>query len=193
LTDLGIAESYYFIENVSIYDLDGKHLRASVRAVQRSSANFSTQKSQDFIGYFSKIVEMAKKTGGSAGTVQDADGNLYAVQIYVQHNEPAAAKAKAVWFDTDDNSHYDSLDVSTSSTLVADGPEMIYASGTITITLFTASGNKDTVRIIKNVGVGTITIDGKDAETIDGAATKSLAAGEYCRIISDGVNWQVIG
>lgn len=97
LSDLGIAESYYFIENVSIYDLDGKHLRSSVRAVQRLSTNFSTQKNQDFVGYFSKLVEMAKKTSGSAGTVQDPDGNLYAVQIYVQADEPTAPKEKALW------------------------------------------------------------------------------------------------
>lgn len=67
LPELGIAESYYYIENVNIYDLDGKHLWASVRAVQRSSANFSTQRGQDFVGYFSKLVEMAK--GGSSEAI----------------------------------------------------------------------------------------------------------------------------
>ncbi len=193
LIDLGIAESYYFIENVSIYDLDGKHLRASVRAVQRSAENFSTQKTQDFVGFFSKLTEMAKKTGGASGTVQDGDGNLYAVQIYVQDDEPAAAKAKAIWIDTNDYSRYDGQAVNVSALLAVDGAEMVYASGTITLTLFTAVGNNEVVRIIKNTGSGTVTIDGHESETIDGVATKNLAAGEYCRIISDGANWQVIG
>jgi len=59
---LGISESYYLIEEVTIYDLDGIHLRSSVRAIQKDSVDFSTQKNQDFVGYFSKLVELAKKT-----------------------------------------------------------------------------------------------------------------------------------
>lgn len=193
LTDLGIAESYYYIENVSIYDLDGKHLWASVRAVQRLSTNFSTQKGQDFIGYFSKLTEMAKKTGGASGAVQDNDGNLYTVQIYVQDDAPAAAKSKAIWIDTNDYSRYDTETIDTTSVLTIGGTEVIFASNAITLTLFTAVGNAGVIRIIKNIGSETVTIDGNNAETIDGSITKDLTAGQFCVIISDGANWQVIG
>lgn len=193
LSELGIDESYYYIEEVSIYDLNGKTLRATVRAVQRSAENFSTQRSQDFVGYFSKLTEMAKKTGGNAGTVQDGDGNLYAVQIYVQDDAPAAPKAKSLWIDTNDYSRYDISSIGASGTITIDGPEVIFASGTITVTLFTAAGNAGVVRIIKNTGTGTVTIDGYSGETIDGATTKTLTANQFCKLISDGANWQVIG
>ena len=136
---------------------------------------------------------MAKKTGGTAGTVQDADGNIYAVQIFVQDDEPATANSKALWVDTNDYSRYDSITVDASGSLEASGAEYVRASGTITITLFTAIGHENVIRIIKNVGAGTVMIDGYSAETIDGVATKALTANQFCTIISDGANWQVIG
>ena len=80
-----------------------------------------------------------------------------------------------------------------SGVVAVDGAEVILASGTITITLFTAAGNAGVVRIIKNIGSGTVTIDGHSSETIDGAANKVLAANQFCTIVSDGDNWQVIG
>lgn len=42
---------------------------------------------------------------------------------------------------------------------------------------------------VKNNGVGTVTIDADGAETIDGAASKLLVAGESCLVISNGTNW----
>jgi len=66
-------------------------------------------------------------------------------------------------------------------------------SGTFTITLYAASGNAGRILMVKNSGAGTITVDGNGAETIDGAATYSLAV-QYAtvQIMSDGTNWKII-
>lgn len=66
------------------------------------------------------------------------------------------------------------------------------ASGTINITMPTAVGN--TARYtIKNVGVGTVTIDTTGGETIDGSLTAPLPV-QYTSLdlVSDGTNWNII-
>lgn len=66
-------------------------------------------------------------------------------------------------------------------------------SGTFTVTLPASSGRTGRILIIKNSGAGTITVDGNASETIDGAATYSLAT-QYAtiQIVSDGTNWKII-
>jgi hypothetical protein len=66
-------------------------------------------------------------------------------------------------------------------------------SGTFTVTLPASSGRTGRILIIKNSGAGTITVDGNASETIDGAATYSLAV-QYAtiQIVSDGTNWKII-
>jgi hypothetical protein len=66
-------------------------------------------------------------------------------------------------------------------------------SGTFTVTLPPSSGRTGRILIIKNSGAGTITVDGNGAETIDGAATYSLAV-QYAtiQIMSDGTDWKII-
>ena len=66
-------------------------------------------------------------------------------------------------------------------------------SGTFTVTLPASSGRTGRILIIKNSGAGTITVDGNSSETIDGAATYSLAV-QYAtvQIMSDGTNWKII-
>jgi hypothetical protein len=66
-------------------------------------------------------------------------------------------------------------------------------SGTFTVTLPASSGRTGRILIIKNSGAGTITVDGNASETIDGAATYSLAV-QYAtiQIISDGTDWKII-
>lgn len=60
--------------------------------------------------------------------------------------------------------------VSTSST-VADADDVIVATGTITITLPLASQSVGRTLVIKNAGVGTVTVAAAGADLIDGAAT----------------------
>jgi hypothetical protein len=66
-------------------------------------------------------------------------------------------------------------------------------SGTFTVTLPASSGRTGRILIIKNSGAGVITVDGNASETIDGAATYSLAV-QYAtvQIMSDGTNWKII-
>jgi len=130
LSELGISESYFLIEEVSIYDLDGKNLRASVRAVQRDGSSFSTQKNQDFVGYFSKLVELAKSSSGGGGIVFDGDGGAYTVNLYVQPSEPTSAKGKSVWVDTDDPTIDDGT---TTTTLTWASPRQVNATSNVTL------------------------------------------------------------
>lgn len=68
----------------------------------------------------------------------------------------------------------------------------IFASGTFTVTLYTAVGNGGRLLYVKNINTGTITVDGNGAETIDGDATIDLIQDETITIVSDGANWRII-
>jgi hypothetical protein len=62
-------------------------------------------------------------------------------------------------------------------------------SGTFTVTLYTAVGYFNREVIIANTGAGTITLDGDGSETIQGAATATINAGQTMIVRSDGANW----
>lgn len=113
--------------------------------------------------------------------------------IHISTTEPASPQTGDLWINPEDYSICDPLLINASGSISASSSDVIFATGTITITLFTAVGNAGVAKTIKNIGSGTVTIDGYSAETIDGVATKELAANEYCTIISDGANWRVIG
>lgn len=66
-------------------------------------------------------------------------------------------------------------------------------AGTFTVTLPTAVGLEGKYFIVKNSGIGIITIDAYGSETIDGVLNKILAVQyESLTMISDGTNWKVI-
>jgi hypothetical protein len=67
----------------------------------------------------------------------------------------------------------------------------IPCTGTFTLTLYAASSNEGEWLIIKNNGTGTITIDGNASETIDGALTVDIAAGDSITIYCNGTNWEI--
>lgn len=62
-----------------------------------------------------------------------------------------------------------------------------------TVTLIAASGLAGLMYHIKNVGTGTITVDGNSAETIDGSATAVIST-QFASISiqCDGSNWHII-
>ena len=80
--------------------------------------------------------------------------------------------------------------------------DVILCNGTFTVNLYDAGGLTDEVGskvnagrrlVIKNVGTGTITVDGSGSQTIDGATTKDLSNQyDVVEIISDGSNWHII-
>lgn len=70
---------------------------------------------------------------------------------------------------------------------------VLLCTGTFTITLPLALRANGIVLTIKNLSTGTITIDGYDSETIDGATTKALSTQwSTARIICNGTSWFVI-
>ena len=64
---------------------------------------------------------------------------------------------------------------------------------TFTVTLPAASGVSGIIYNIKNVGTGTITVDGASSETIDGATTQVIST-QYDSVMiqCDGSNWHII-
>ena len=84
--------------------------------------------------------------------------------------------------------------VNSNTTLPAvSGRKYVYiVSGTTTITLPTAIGNKS-YYTIKNVGASTITISTSLGQTIDGSSSATMSS-QYLSldIISDGSNWFII-
>jgi len=64
---------------------------------------------------------------------------------------------------------------------------------TFTVTLPAASGVIGLILNIKNIGTGTITVDGNASETIDGGTTATLSTQfESISIHCDGSNWHII-
>ena len=63
-------------------------------------------------------------------------------------------------------------------------------ANTFTVTLPTAVGITGRIYIVKNSGVGVITVDGDGSETIDGAATVVLGTQyESLTVMSTGASW----
>lgn len=70
---------------------------------------------------------------------------------------------------------------------------VILVSATATVNLPAAATFDGQIYAIRNVGSGTVTIDPSGTEQIDGAATKTLTAGQFATIVCDGTQWFTIG
>ena len=91
---------------------------------------------------------------------------------------------------------YGGLQVTTKSATytATDDDDFIRCTGTWTLTLPAAADRTGKVFRIKNIGAGTITVDGDGAETIDDAANVSMAAQyDSITVVSDGTEWWIIG
>lgn len=106
-------------------------------------------------------------------------------QIWVQPDIPTQAKVKDVWVDTDDYSRYDKTDLTSSTTLLESDNEVIKATGTITITLHSAT-TAGIIKKIYNVGTGIVTIAG----SINGKTNMLLYPNESVELITDGSQWR---
>jgi hypothetical protein len=82
----------------------------------------------------------------------------------------------------------------TYTVVAADRGDVLLCSGTWSLGLTAAAtlANGFSFAVI-NTGTGVITIDPSSAETIDGAATLALAAGQSCIVICDGTAFRSIG
>lgn len=81
----------------------------------------------------------------------------------------------------------------TSTYSITETDYVVRCSGTFTVTLPTAVGVSDKIYLIKNSGVGVITLDTTSSQTIDGVTTQTVLAGNWIEVQSDGSNWIVIG
>lgn len=83
--------------------------------------------------------------------------------------------------------------VSKSTTYTATTSDnVIFCTGTFTITLPTAVGNGGKVFNIKNISTGVITVDGYSTQTIDGELTQAVLANDNLTIISNNSNWYIL-
>lgn len=80
----------------------------------------------------------------------------------------------------------------TSTYTAVSGDLVKCTSGTFTVNLPAASGWAGENITVKNLGTGTITVDGNSSETIDGSATHALFGGDSATYVSDGTNVVVI-
>lgn len=79
-----------------------------------------------------------------------------------------------------------------SNYTAVDSDNVIICDGTFTVTLMTASANLGLELNIKNIGTGTITIEGDGSETIDGVASFNIEENDCLTVVSDGTNWIII-
>lgn len=89
-------------------------------------------------------------------------------------------------------------DIDTKSgayTVVAsDMGKLLLCSGTFTVSLTAAATLGDGFSfIVENNGTGVITIDPNSTEQIDGVATKTLAAGDWCVVTCTGTGFNTFG
>jgi len=70
---------------------------------------------------------------------------------------------------------------------------IIFASGTITLTLPLASINTGNSMQFKNIGTGTVTVNCSGTDTIDNSATAVMSYfGTAIGVVSNGLNWYII-
>lgn len=78
--------------------------------------------------------------------------------------------------------------------IATDRGKLLLCNGTFTLAITAAATLADGFKTaVRNVGVGTITIDPSGAEQIDGATTIALAAGESCEIGCSGTAFYTVG
>lgn len=104
-----------------------------------------------------------------------------------------------MYFDDNDNVFFPegyapiSVQNLTAARTLIDTDNTVICDGTFTVTLPVASGVKGKVYFIKNVGMGTITVDADGSETIDGDTTVVMAVQyESLLIVCDGSNWHIV-
>jgi hypothetical protein len=122
--------------------------------------------------------------------------NLYA---------PGSLSYAAVWsreltgsdiFAINEGAVFDTRTINTSYTIDPSTDRLIFATGTITITLPTAVGRPGAGYTVKNVGSDTVTVTAPGAENMEGTGapgSATMTAGVARQFASDGVGWRITG
>lgn len=103
---------------------------------------------------------------------------------------------KGFYADADSADIKGSLKVSVATTNIAytlgADNNVLLCNGTFTVNLPAVASSSRRVYTIKNIGSGTVTLDGNGSETIDGATTQTLAQYDSLTVVCDGSNWYII-
>ena len=82
--------------------------------------------------------------------------------------------------------------ISGAETLAVTDRIVEITAGTFTLTLPTAVGITGHRYVLVNVGTGIVTMDGDGTETVGGATTHEIIAGDTLEIVSNNVNWLIV-
>lgn len=82
----------------------------------------------------------------------------------------------------------------TSSYTIGVNDYLVDVTGnTVTITLPSSDGINGKNYVVKNSGTGVVTVSTTSGQTIDGSSSKTLNNNDSIEVVSDGVNWNVVG
>lgn len=129
----------------------------------------------------------------------DEDGVLAGqwAYVFVGASAPPRPKSGQTWLDTGASGSSPGGFVVTTRTISASDTALstdaiLLCDGTLTVTLPTAATNTGRIYWIRNIGSGTVTVDGNGAEEVEGSATLTLPLETGATITSDGTAWWII-
>lgn len=170
LADYGIDDSYYLIDRVEHFDLNGQVLHRRVEAIARKTGNFSTQKKEGAREYFAQIISKAK---GQSGVDLKIDSNSSNSEVSISSiaNESAytSFSAEQALDGIDVDFKYNTavafmanISVTPSAAMSLTVKARVAETAEVTRTYEFESTNKDTIDFtgcIKGIDVGTKTVD----------------------------------
>lgn len=80
----------------------------------------------------------------------------------------------------------------TGNYTAATSDNVVLANGTFTVTLPSSANASGSLFYIKNIGSGTITLDGQGAETIDSQTSWNIDVNSTMAIVSNGTGWNIV-
>lgn len=136
-----------------------------------------------------KLEEQLKRVGRGRGSMLGLDAVNRAIEkkVYVSDTAPVNPELNDIWIDTNAYTYR----AVTSTYTITSEDYMLDCSGTFTISLPTAVGFTGEY-IIKNSGIGIITIDGNGSETIDGNTTVDIVTPQSLTLRSNGTNFIIV-
>lgn len=132
----------------------------------------------------------------TSGTLPTANAYDHCIAYDTTKNRPVFSNSSE-WRDLE--TRRKNLSSKTSDYTIVENDDIILVdctSGAVTITLPSAVGLSGKSYVIKKIDASgnAVTVDGQGSETIDGSGTKSLSSQwDYVKVISDGVNFLIIG
>ena len=135
-------------------------------------------------------------TSPNAGDVWVDSNSTPTPPAYVSYQDTAPVSPSLGDFWVDSDSEPVTISTAVQTTAVDYTPVatswLIVCTATLTIDLPTAAGWTGKELVIKNSGVGTVTVDGYSTELIDGSLTQILGPADAVTIVSTGTGWVIV-